>query len=587
MLPLTENTVILISEIFTASVTLYTQMKTTFADFYPDQRIVTDFATAKDQPTTTRDAKTDDTPKTVRLRIPGWNKNISFIDTDKEAHIKRIESEQETPTLRLPSNDEIQPNGNKDGTVEVNHSGTRSEDEKPSCDGMSEGSSYDSDLPDDVASSTDVPTQETLQLLPVEIKEEYFSVILQSSRAIRKGVSTDENSDQDSQSSYPRSQGKRGVSSLPTSDDSQKRSSKKSCREAPGGGNQDDQDDEEDDNNVPGRRPLNVRVTRPSEILYLACPFVKRYSHRYTKCYTHEFKDISRIKQHLLRDKAHKLPIYCPNCSHEFENESSRYEHIREVSCAKQPQVTREGITESQRHQIIKRSSSTRTSEENWFELFKILFPGEPLPKSAFIDTNLFCELGAFREHSLIEGPRIWNELLTSHLPEKLKPYLEELQSLHGSLYGESLRGYVRAVTAQRGAENFNAPAAADASSHDDFGFGFLGQSSAYTTSYTTKDDQMTHALDLTKPQNEIFQSDTLLLPTLDFPSYDGTTTNNFRDPGVSLRPAITANPNQSFPSSELWLNTLLIDTDAEGTFLNESFLEACSFGDIPGDEPT
>ena len=320
------------------------------------------------------------------------------------------------------------------------HPGTPSKINQESYDSDPESPPCDSDLSEETEFSEPTPGEQIPGIDPDMLKEGYFELLMHSFNSTRRSssirVAAIEHRPQNSGSA---SKGKHCAPAPSTTDSSQRRSSKRSRRRSPDEGDQDDQEEGDGRRNAPGRGPQSQKDHDPAEDVLFACPFVKRYPHRYLKCFSHSLKDISRVKQHLFRDKTHRLPIYCPRCSDTFEREDIRDEHIRDAQCNKRTPVKWEGITESQRRQLSKRLPSTRPPEENWFCIFRILFPREPLPSSPYIDMGLSGELRAFREHLLIEGPRIWNEFLGSQLPEHLRPYLEELQSLHDSFYAESI----------------------------------------------------------------------------------------------------------------------------------------------------
>lgn len=170
-----------------------------------------------------------------------------------------------------------------------------------------------------------------------------------------------------------------------------------------------------------------------------ACPFVKRSPDRYRKCYAHDLSDISRVKFHLKRCKYHHLPLYCPKCSEIFENRRLHDEHSRVNNCPILPPRSWDGITPEQSGQLSKRTSPKKTAEENWYDIYKIIFPGEPLPSSPYIDVSLSGELSAFREHQLSQGPTIWEDIIRKHLPPHLQQHSEELQSFFISSYQEAV----------------------------------------------------------------------------------------------------------------------------------------------------
>lgn len=319
------------------------------------------------------------------------------------------------------------------------HPKTASETGQESCLSETPSLTCDSDPLDEADISEHATEEQFSGIISGKFKEGYFTRLLDSFNVTQRPVPTSVATKQDRPSGSGKSgKGKRRATSSPTPDNSYNGFTKRSRRFSDKG-DQDDQKEEGSRRNPPRRTAQTQEDNGPEKDRIFACPFVKRFPHCYLKCFSHSLRDISRVKQHLFRDKTHRLPLYCPNCSLIFEKESLRDEHIRDAKCVKKPLVKWEGITESQRRQLSKRSPSARSPEENWYAVFQILFPGEPLPSSPYIDPVLSGELRAFREHLLVEGPRIWNDYLTSQLPENLRPYLEELQSLHDSFYAESI----------------------------------------------------------------------------------------------------------------------------------------------------
>jgi hypothetical protein len=99
-----------------------------------------------------------------------------------------------------------------------------------------------------------------------------------------------------------------------------------------------DETDDEGDNDNATHPEHSIRARSEDGCLF-ACPFVKRYPGLYFKCYGHNLKDVSRVKYHLFRDKAHRLPIYSPTCSMTFDDENTRDEHTRAANCLTKPPV--------------------------------------------------------------------------------------------------------------------------------------------------------------------------------------------------------------------------------------------------------
>jgi hypothetical protein len=290
--------------------------------------------------------------------------------------------------------------------------------------------------------SENTPESDLSGAIVAPMKQEYIDRLLLSFNIARRQWRSDSASDQgESSNSTGSRSGKRRATSSPSSNNSENRQNKRTKRQsADNSGDGDRQGgDDDDDENDSQKSPSKISEDSKGNCLSFSCPYVKRYPHQYRKCYGHTLKDVARVKYHLFRDKVHRLPIYCPNCSEIFTNEDLRDEHVRAATCPKRPQVKWEGITARQREQLNKRSTSTNTAVQNWYAVYRILFPDDPLPSTPYIDMSLSENLRAFREHELSEGPPIWNEILRTRLPENLQPFLEELQSFHQTFHAESV----------------------------------------------------------------------------------------------------------------------------------------------------
>ncbi|OSS45483.1 hypothetical protein B5807_10132 [Epicoccum nigrum] len=287
--------------------------------------------------------------------------------------------------------------------------------------------------------SVNSPDWDPTGAILVPMKLEYINRLLSSSSLVQRqwqsSVASDMAASNHSTGSHS---DKRRASSPPSGNSSGSRPPKKTNRQSKNGDNGEGQGGDDDGRNPQNTSP-NIAEDGQKNCLYLACPFVKRYPNRYHKCYSHTLKDVARVKYHLFRDKVHRLPIYCPTCSERFALEDLRDEHVRASNCTMKPQFKWEGITASQREKLNKRLPSTNSAADNWNAVYKILFPGDPLPDSPYIDTCLSRDLVAFREHALLTGPSIWNEILRARLPEHLRSSLEELQSFHRSFHSEAV----------------------------------------------------------------------------------------------------------------------------------------------------
>ncbi|KUI62536.1 hypothetical protein VP1G_09672 [Cytospora mali] len=116
----------------------------------------------------------------------------------------------------------------------------------------------------------------------------------------------------------------------------------------------------------------------------LACPFRKRNPHKHQDCLKYSLHRIKDVKQHVYR--RHRQPdYYCPRCSDVFETMDERDEHIRVAKCALSSVPRFEGISDEQRQRLCKSSSRGLNHQDQWFEMWDIIFPGEERPASALV----------------------------------------------------------------------------------------------------------------------------------------------------------------------------------------------------------
>lgn len=159
-------------------------------------------------------------------------------------------------------------------------------------------------------------------------------------------------------------------------------------------------EDAEEDALQGSKYPKSVKSS-PSEADYklLACPYFKfdqqRYSTdnaveiNYRKCSSCCLRGIPRLKQHLHR--VHKRPDhYCPCCFAAFKLEWMLQAHIRSRVCDSVESPFEEKMTHDQ-SKAVKRRATGRDTRDAWYDIFKILFPGAPLPLSPYVESaNLF-----------------------------------------------------------------------------------------------------------------------------------------------------------------------------------------------------
>lgn len=156
------------------------------------------------------------------------------------------------------------------------------------------------------------------------------------------------------------------------------------------------------------------RPQTSAQQLPFACPYTKKDPRSYGTCYKYKLSRIRDVKQHLVR--RHRNPLYCPVCMSIFQTEIERDDHVRERSCESRLLVRLDGITESQRLQLAKKSAPHSTEEAQWYAVFDIVFPGhKPRPSSPYVNPELIQDITLFENFLMSDGPRVVSEVFTQH----------------------------------------------------------------------------------------------------------------------------------------------------------------------------
>lgn len=196
----------------------------------------------------------------------------------------------------------------------------------------------------------------------------------------------------------------------------QRASSKRKHSKQANGGNGDDD-----------KRKKGSRATRSSssskgsdDLRLFACPFYKRRPHTYQKCQHNELTAVSRVKQHLSRQ--HQIPIRCLRCNLQFEDEGSLEDHAQQwPSCEPQPRKVWEGVTRAQSILLQTRSDRKKTPEDQWYDVYKILFPDEPLPESPYMDSIQAQMLQGFYDYARETFPSTYDAAIEQDIPEQYR----------------------------------------------------------------------------------------------------------------------------------------------------------------------
>lgn len=151
-------------------------------------------------------------------------------------------------------------------------------------------------------------------------------------------------------------------------------------------------------------RPRRQRTEdRPRVIL--ACPFYKWDPARYRNCRRILLTKISYVKQHILR--AHRMPPHCQICNGSFQTDDQLRQHVRSMTCERRPYAPPDGVTEERMIQLRSRVNQKNSLENQWYEVFDILFPGSARPASVYLDPELSQDLDEFVNYLTAQGPGI------------------------------------------------------------------------------------------------------------------------------------------------------------------------------------
>jgi hypothetical protein len=154
------------------------------------------------------------------------------------------------------------------------------------------------------------------------------------------------------------------------------------------------------------------RIRADGEIVPFACPYFKYNATAYTQCCTKKLSRIRDVKQHLRRH--HGPVIYCARCGTTFADETRLHEHAQNVECLRRPNARPERMTVTQMQALSTRAPRGLSEEEQWNIVFNTLFPGHPLPRSPYLDSDLFIDMVGYVRYQQTMGPRILRNFLTA-----------------------------------------------------------------------------------------------------------------------------------------------------------------------------
>ncbi|RSL44274.1 hypothetical protein CEP54_014753 [Fusarium duplospermum] len=158
-----------------------------------------------------------------------------------------------------------------------------------------------------------------------------------------------------------------------------------------------------DDNEPPDWRSFKRRIRNDDPSPRFACPFFKWDPINHDDCFRYKFKRIADVKQHLKRH--HRQPTHCDICVEELPNEDALHDHIRAQSCSRREYIPPDGMTPAQERRIVSRVGTRNMSaNEQWFEVYEILFPGAPRPQPVYLGDRLSEDVEVLRQFMSQQG---------------------------------------------------------------------------------------------------------------------------------------------------------------------------------------
>lgn len=143
---------------------------------------------------------------------------------------------------------------------------------------------------------------------------------------------------------------------------------------------------------------------------FFACPYYVR-DKKHANCVTRNpLHSIEDVKDHLCGE--HRQPMFCPVCKEEFPSGRTRDAHIRLRNCDPNNSTTVEGITYDQEERLNGESNSHLTGEQQWFQIWDIIFPQNDRPPSAFYTNEREIGVCAFQQFWMLSGEQIVAEFL-------------------------------------------------------------------------------------------------------------------------------------------------------------------------------
>lgn len=170
----------------------------------------------------------------------------------------------------------------------------------------------------------------------------------------------------------------------------------------------------------------------------LACPFYKRYPIQHRKCSSLLLRRPKDVKQHIYRSHI-KPEFYCARCYQIFHSAAERDTHWRERFCDRLDgslSLRLQGINKDQRKLLNEKLSRDSNVEDQWFQIYGIIFPGSELPKSAYAGDCLEEMVPLLREKWEKQGYNITSRAVGNLCHRQLSSVMDLFfRSLEGEVF--------------------------------------------------------------------------------------------------------------------------------------------------------
>ncbi|KAF4415736.1 hypothetical protein FACUT_13135 [Fusarium acutatum] len=122
--------------------------------------------------------------------------------------------------------------------------------------------------------------------------------------------------------------------------------------------------------------------------LHLACPFYVFDPEKCEQCLLEDdIQSSEDLLDHLFR--CHPRLSYCPNCYETFGNLICRDDHVLRVKCRRRDPGPLFGLSEKQKMLLTEIDATQDINQEAvWFQIWSIVFPATPEPRSPYLDRD-------------------------------------------------------------------------------------------------------------------------------------------------------------------------------------------------------